>query len=106
MPKFQTSRIWKESRGKRILKIAELEHALNLDLKQRARIKWAIEGEENSKFFHGLLNQNRRSNFIHGVSISGVWIMDPSEIKVAAHNLFSIKFSDSCHSRPSFINKF
>nr|GFD29058.1 RNA-directed DNA polymerase, eukaryota [Tanacetum cinerariifolium] len=26
---------------------------------QKAKIKWAIEGDENSKFFHGMINRKR-----------------------------------------------
>ncbi|GJW38180.1 RNA-directed DNA polymerase, eukaryota [Tanacetum coccineum] len=29
---------------------------------QKAKIKWAVEGDENSKFFHGMINRKRRSN--------------------------------------------
>lgn len=28
-----------------------------LDLAQNAKIKWAIEGDENSKYFHGIINK-------------------------------------------------
>ncbi|GJT83322.1 RNA-directed DNA polymerase, eukaryota [Tanacetum coccineum] len=36
--------------------IEDLEHLKNLDLMQKAKIKWAIEGDENSKFIHGYIN--------------------------------------------------
>ncbi|GJZ72838.1 hypothetical protein Tco_0636984 [Tanacetum coccineum] len=31
-----------------------------LDIAQKAKIKWAIEGEENTKIFHGSLKTKRR----------------------------------------------
>ncbi|GJU17615.1 RNA-directed DNA polymerase, eukaryota [Tanacetum coccineum] len=37
------------------------------DLDQKAKIKWAIEGDENTNFFHGIINK-RRSNLEKDVS--------------------------------------
>ncbi|GKA49914.1 putative RNA-directed DNA polymerase, partial [Tanacetum coccineum] len=51
--------------------IEEMEHVKNLDLMQKAKIKWAIEGDENSKFFHGILNNNFSCSRINGLSIHG-----------------------------------
>ncbi|GJT25808.1 RNA-directed DNA polymerase, eukaryota [Tanacetum coccineum] len=31
----------------------------SLDLIQKAKIRWAIEGDENSKYFHGIINKKR-----------------------------------------------
>ncbi|GJT45696.1 putative RNA-directed DNA polymerase, eukaryota, reverse transcriptase zinc-binding domain protein [Tanacetum coccineum] len=37
-------------------KIEDLEHIKRLDLMQKAKVRWAIEGDENLKFFHGIVN--------------------------------------------------
>nr|GEU38146.1 reverse transcriptase domain-containing protein [Tanacetum cinerariifolium] len=34
---------------------------------QKAKIKWAIEGDENSKFFHGMINRKRANIAVKGV---------------------------------------
>ncbi|GJT27996.1 hypothetical protein Tco_0908271 [Tanacetum coccineum] len=46
-----------------------------------AHIKWDIEGDENSKFFHGMINNKKRSKAIAGILHDGVWISDPLLIK-------------------------
>ncbi|GJW24152.1 RNA-directed DNA polymerase, eukaryota, reverse transcriptase zinc-binding domain protein [Tanacetum coccineum] len=58
-------------------KIGNLEA---LDLLQKSRTKWDIEGDENSKFFHCLVNQKRRNNSIHGIMDEGAWITNPHQI--------------------------
>ncbi|GJY15775.1 hypothetical protein Tco_0386197 [Tanacetum coccineum] len=47
------------------------------EISQKAKIKWAIEGDENVKFFHGILNKKRSQSQIRGVMANGVWIDDP-----------------------------
>nr|GFA60852.1 RNA-directed DNA polymerase, eukaryota [Tanacetum cinerariifolium] len=42
------------------------------DCMQKAKIQWAIEGDENSKFFHGIINQKRANLAIKGVMVDGV----------------------------------
>ncbi|GJV33783.1 hypothetical protein Tco_1394183 [Tanacetum coccineum] len=37
------------------------------EISQKAKIKWAIEGDENVKFFHGILNKKRNQSQIRGV---------------------------------------
>nr|GEX14101.1 RNA-directed DNA polymerase, eukaryota, reverse transcriptase zinc-binding domain protein [Tanacetum cinerariifolium] len=64
-------------------------------------VKWEVEGDENSKFFHGLINSKRKSQSIHGIMHEGVWLSDPKDIKEAFLNFYKKKFS--CHdSQVSF----
>nr|GEY72661.1 RNA-directed DNA polymerase, eukaryota [Tanacetum cinerariifolium] len=64
----------------------------NVDASQKAKIKWDIEADENSKFFHAIVNQKRRYLSIQGVKVDGIWIDDPSGIKGAFHSFFEKKF--------------
>ncbi|XP_071727288.1 uncharacterized protein [Rutidosis leptorrhynchoides] len=57
-------------------------------LKQKARFKWALEGDENSKFFHSFIQRRQQKNNIHGVYVNGLWSTNPSDIKSEAHNFF------------------
>ena len=50
----------------------EIEKRDALDLCQKARIKWDVEGDENSKFFHGIIKHRRRIQTVQGLMIDGV----------------------------------
>nr|GEU34701.1 reverse transcriptase domain, reverse transcriptase zinc-binding domain protein [Tanacetum cinerariifolium] len=98
-----------EDKATRISRLQELdnfEKMESLDLMQKARVKWEVEGDENSKFFHGLTNSRRKSQSIHGIMHEGVWLSDPKDIKEAFLNFYKDKFSchDSQISFPSFIH--
>nr|GEX36818.1 RNA-directed DNA polymerase, eukaryota, reverse transcriptase zinc-binding domain protein [Tanacetum cinerariifolium] len=57
-----------EDKSSRISKLQELDYfekMISLDLMQKARVKWEVEGDKNSKFFHGLINSKRKSQSIH-----------------------------------------
>nr|GEW19171.1 RNA-directed DNA polymerase, eukaryota, reverse transcriptase zinc-binding domain protein [Tanacetum cinerariifolium] len=38
----------------------DIDHKDSIDLAQKAKIKWAVERDENSNFFHGIVNKKRR----------------------------------------------
>ena len=52
-----------------------------LDLNQKSKIKWCIEGDENSKYFHGVLNRKRRQIAIKGIKVDGVWVEDAKVVE-------------------------
>lgn len=52
-----------------------------LDLKQKARVKLVIEGDENTKFFHGFISNNKRNNHITRIMINDTWSIEVNEIK-------------------------
>ena len=51
------------------------------DLAQKAKVKWAIKGDENSKYFHGIVNKTRNQLVIGGVFSDGEWIDNPVDVK-------------------------
>ncbi|GKC78965.1 hypothetical protein Tco_1129739, partial [Tanacetum coccineum] len=70
----------------------ELDCISDMDLVQKSRIKWDIEGDENSKFFHGLINKKRRQQMVRGVIINGMWNTDPYQVKNAFFQYYQDKF--------------
>nr|GFB12702.1 RNA-directed DNA polymerase, eukaryota [Tanacetum cinerariifolium] len=66
-----------------LLKLTEMEAK---DRIQKSKVKWAVEGYENSKFFHGIINKKRSQLAIRGVFVDGIWRSDPVvSPKVATH---------------------
>ncbi|GKD65384.1 RNA-directed DNA polymerase, eukaryota [Tanacetum coccineum] len=63
-----------------------------MDLMQKSKVKWAVEGDENSKFFHGIINKKRSQLSVRGVFVDGVWLTDPVLVKKAFHDHFESRF--------------
>ncbi|GJU32050.1 RNA-directed DNA polymerase, eukaryota [Tanacetum coccineum] len=82
----------REKRIKLLQDIDKLDNLEALDLIQKARIKWDIEGDENSKYFHGIINSKRRTQAIAGIFHDGDWITDPPLIKNVFLHYYKDKF--------------
>lgn len=63
-----------------------------------------VDGDENSKFFHGYVNNNKRKNQITGLMINRRWSSDVKEIKLEAFRFFRSKFHEQWVSHPLLIN--
>ncbi|KAJ0589761.1 putative RNA-directed DNA polymerase [Helianthus annuus] len=81
--------------------IKEIEVRKIDDLKQRSRVKWAFDGDENSKFFHSVINNRKASNRIHGFELNGAWVNKPSKVKKHVFSFFRDKFLEDVHNRPT-----
>ncbi|GKC89097.1 putative RNA-directed DNA polymerase [Tanacetum coccineum] len=69
-------------------------------MKQKCRLRWAVEGDENSRFFHSIL-KNRYAKFsIKGIHVNGSWVESPGEIKQAALDYYAARFKESNTQRP------
>ncbi|GKF78852.1 hypothetical protein Tco_0234420, partial [Tanacetum coccineum] len=61
--------------------LRELEKLQSVKVAQKAKIKWVIEGDENSKYYHGILNKKRSQLAIRGILIDGNWTESPNWVK-------------------------
>ncbi|GKD16398.1 RNA-directed DNA polymerase, eukaryota [Tanacetum coccineum] len=74
------------------------------DQMQKAKIQWAIEGDENSKFFHGIVNRKRVHLSVKGIMVDGEWVDEPTRVKEEFRSHFASRFQDpgANHNRLNF----
>ncbi|GJW13202.1 RNA-directed DNA polymerase, eukaryota [Tanacetum coccineum] len=72
--------------------ILKAEKLQSMEAAQKAKIKWAIEGDENSKYYHGILNSKRNQLSIRGVLVEGNWIETPALVKSEFLSHFKSRF--------------
>ncbi|GKF14541.1 RNA-directed DNA polymerase, eukaryota, partial [Tanacetum coccineum] len=58
----------------------ELNNRNAMEISQKAKIRWSIEGDENSKYFHGIMNKKRSQLAIRGTLANGEWISEPHRV--------------------------
>ncbi|GJR45107.1 RNA-directed DNA polymerase, eukaryota [Tanacetum coccineum] len=86
--------------------LGDLNKKDSIDLAQKAKVKWAIEGDENFKYFHGIVNKKRRSLAIKGILKDGEWIDNPNHFKAEFYHHFSSRFSQPEWARVPLVVNF
>nr|GEX69116.1 nucleotide-binding alpha-beta plait domain-containing protein [Tanacetum cinerariifolium] len=62
----------------------------SMEMAQKAKVKWAVEGDENAGFFHGTINKRRNILNIRGVMVDGTWIDRSENVKKSFLNTLVI----------------
>ncbi|GJY55011.1 RNA-directed DNA polymerase, eukaryota [Tanacetum coccineum] len=87
----------------------ELCKKFNSLLLCKATEVWAIEGDENSNFFHGIINRKRANLAIKGVMVDGEWVDDPCRVKEEFRLQFANRFrapaANRCKLNYTFPNR-
>lgn len=68
--------------------------------RQKAKLTWLKEGDANTKFFHRVLNFNKKRNIIPGIETPSGWVDDPPLVKQLVVDFFKDKFSTDLWKRP------
>nr|GEX44862.1 RNA-directed DNA polymerase, eukaryota, reverse transcriptase zinc-binding domain protein [Tanacetum cinerariifolium] len=88
--------------------LQEVEKKNSLEAAQKAKIKWAIDGDENSKYYLGVINKKRNQLSIRGILVEGTWIDSPSLVKSEFLSHFKNQFeqpnSNRLHMNMHFSN--
>nr|GEV81965.1 RNA-directed DNA polymerase, eukaryota [Tanacetum cinerariifolium] len=53
-------------------RLSDIDKILNQGAAQKFKVRWAIEGDENTKFFHCILNSKRSQLAIRGTFVDGL----------------------------------
>ncbi|GJY67358.1 RNA-directed DNA polymerase, eukaryota [Tanacetum coccineum] len=80
--------------------IQKVDKLCAMEASQKGKIKWAIEGDENSKYYHGILNKKRNQLSIRGVLVEGDWVENPNVVKNEFLNHFKNRFDRPKSVRP------
>ncbi|GJX03963.1 putative RNA-directed DNA polymerase [Tanacetum coccineum] len=91
-----------EKREEWLMDLDHLDQLHRDDLKQKSRLKWAVEGDENTHFFHSILKHKYANFNIKGIHVDGIWCESPDLIKEAVVRHFSSRFQEDNRSRPTF----
>ncbi|GKC02093.1 RNA-directed DNA polymerase, eukaryota [Tanacetum coccineum] len=79
--------------------LQDINNLNSMEMAQKSNVKWAVEGDENSSFFHGTINKKRNVLAVRGIMIDGLWIDDPSLVKTEFLHHFSHRFAKPDCSR-------
>nr|GFC55047.1 RNA-directed DNA polymerase, eukaryota [Tanacetum cinerariifolium] len=80
------------SRMEVLKQLHDVQSLNNRDIMQKAKIRWAIEGDENSKYFHAIINKKHVNLSVKGVTVDGDWIDDPDLVKQEFRSHFADRF--------------
>ncbi|GJZ98160.1 RNA-directed DNA polymerase, eukaryota [Tanacetum coccineum] len=89
------------SRLEVLKQLHDVQSSNNRDIMQKAKIRWAIEGDENSKYFHAIINKKCANLSVKGIMVDGDWIVEPDLVKQEFRRHFTDRFQDPGSRRGS-----
>nr|GEY24798.1 RNA-directed DNA polymerase, eukaryota, reverse transcriptase zinc-binding domain protein [Tanacetum cinerariifolium] len=81
-----------KQRSEIVSKLLHIDKLSSVEMAQKAKVKWSIEGDENTSFFHGVINKKRNLLDIRGIMVDGSWVDEPSMVKRDFFNHFRNRF--------------
>nr|GEX73602.1 RNA-directed DNA polymerase, eukaryota, reverse transcriptase zinc-binding domain protein [Tanacetum cinerariifolium] len=81
-----------KQRSNIVSKLLHIDKLSSVEIAQKAKVKWSIEGDENTSFFHGVINKKHNLLNIRGIMVEGSWVDEPSMVKREFFNHFRNRF--------------
>nr|GEY71773.1 RNA-directed DNA polymerase, eukaryota [Tanacetum cinerariifolium] len=72
--------------------LQKIDKICSSEMAQKAKVKWSIEEDENTCFFHGMLNKKQSLLNIQGIMVDVMWIESPNRVKGEFFHHFSSRF--------------
>ena len=102
--KEDLSGLSQEDQTRRIQIKCEIAHLASLEeisCRQKSRILFVNEGDNNTRFFHRVANFHRRTNHIRGIELDGVLYEDEEEVRSKVVNFYQRLYTESDTWLPS-----
>nr|GEV38254.1 RNA-directed DNA polymerase, eukaryota, reverse transcriptase zinc-binding domain protein [Tanacetum cinerariifolium] len=84
-----------KKRAELISRMCDIDKLKSMEMAQKIKVKWAVDGDENSSFFHGILNTKRNTQNIRGIMVNGNWEEKPDRVKSEFVDHFRKRFCSS-----------
>jgi hypothetical protein len=92
-------KLLKESHKAELIWLAHLEET---SWCQKSRVLWLKEGDINMKFFHGMANSHRRSNYMENLEVEGVVYEEDQDIRDHVVQVYYSLYQENEAWRPKF----
>jgi hypothetical protein len=74
--------------------VGRLAHLEETSWRQKSRVLWLKEGDNNMSFFHRIANSNRRNNYLSSLEVDGFIFEDKEDIKVQVEQFYQSLFQE------------
>jgi hypothetical protein len=94
------SSLERDLRGFLLLELDKLAHFEETSWRQKSRVLWLKEGDNNTKFFHKIANSNRRRNLMEKLEVDGIIYSEDSIIRDKAVQFYETLYMETKDWRP------
>jgi hypothetical protein len=86
--------------GTLLLELDKLAQLKETSWRQKSRVLWLKEGDNNTRFFHKIVNSNRRRNFMEKPEVDGTLYSSESDIRDKAVQFYTSLYMEKEAWRP------
>jgi hypothetical protein len=90
----------RDLRGSLLLELDKLAHFEETSWRQKSKVLWLKEGDNNTKFFHKIANSNRRRNLMEKLEVDGILYSEDSIIRDKAVKFYEKLYTETEDWRP------